>query len=157
LQEVLGSNLAGIPVRRPSKDAPWSLQVLARAHVDIKALKMALYGFFVSAPIGHVLIGALQRAFASRTGTGAKIAQILASNLLIAPIQTVGTYTVSFMPNSNIDLFHPTAFLASMAVINGAKSVDEVIKTVKGGFISVIRVMPVTTLRFEQPTIYNFL
>lgn len=31
-------------------------------------------------------------------------------------------------------------YLASMAVINGAKSVDEIVKTVKGGFFSVIRV-----------------
>jgi hypothetical protein len=91
LQEVLGSNLAGMPVKRPSKDAPLLLHVLARSHVDVKALKMALYGFLVSAPIGHVLIGTLQKAFAGKTGMSAKIAQLLASNLLIAPIQTVGT------------------------------------------------------------------
>jgi len=121
LQEVLGSNLAGVPVKRPSKDASWLLHVLARSHVDVKALKMALYGFLVSAPIGHVLIGALQKAFAGKTGTGAKVVQILANNLLIAPIQTA-------------------AFLTSMAVINGAKTVDEIIKTVRAGFLSVIRI-----------------
>lgn len=53
---------------------------------------MALYGFLVSAPLGHVLVTALQRAFAGKTSTGAKVAQILASNLLVAPIQTVGEY-----------------------------------------------------------------
>jgi hypothetical protein len=31
-----------------------------------------------------------------------------------------------------------------MAVINGAKSLDEVIRTVKGGFFSVIRVSKIT-------------
>lgn len=90
LQEVLGSSLAGMPVKRPAKDTFWLLHALAGTHVDVKALKMALYGFFISAPIGHVLIGTLQKAFAGKTGVGAKIAQIVASNLLVAPIQTTG-------------------------------------------------------------------
>lgn len=90
LQEVLGSNLAHLPVKRPSKDTPFLFHALANVHVDIKAVKMAIYGFLVSAPISHVLIGTLQKAFAGKTGAGAKIAQILASNLLISPIQTSG-------------------------------------------------------------------
>jgi peroxisomal membrane protein 2 len=90
LQEVLGSNLAGMPVKRPAKDAPFPLHILAGLHVDIKAVKMAIYGFLVSAPIGHVLIGTLQSAFSGKTGTGAKIAQLLANNLLVSPIQTSG-------------------------------------------------------------------
>lgn len=49
---------------------------------------MAIYGFLVSAPLSHILIGVLQKAFAGQTSTRAKISQILASNLLIAPIQT---------------------------------------------------------------------
>lgn len=79
-----------MPVKRPAKDAFWLLHALAAIHIDGKALKMALYGFLVSAPIGHVLIGTLQKAFAGKIGTGAKIAQILASNLFVAPIQTAG-------------------------------------------------------------------
>jgi len=110
-----------MPTKRPAKDASWLEHGLAGSHIDVKALKMAVYGLLVSAPIGHVLIGALQKAFAGKTGTGAKIAQILASNLLVAPVQTA-------------------AFLASIAIINGAKSADEVIKTVKAGFFSVIRI-----------------
>lgn len=51
-----------------------------------------MYGFFVSAPMGHFFVGLLQRAFAGRTSTGAKIAQILASNLLIAPITCSGEF-----------------------------------------------------------------
>jgi len=121
LQEVLGSHIAGLPVKSPSRNAPTIVHILARGYVDIKAIKMALYGFLISAPLGHVLVGALQKAFAGKTGTGARIAQILASNLVVAPIQTA-------------------AFLASMAVINGAKSLEEVIKTIKSGFLQVIRI-----------------
>lgn len=58
---------------------------------------MAVYGSCVSAPLGHLLVGTLQRAFAGKTGTGAKIAQILASNLLIAPIQTTGAFDLGFV------------------------------------------------------------
>ncbi|KAF8640634.1 hypothetical protein AX17_000291 [Amanita inopinata Kibby_2008] len=117
LQEVLGSSLAGVPVHKPTHNASVVTQILSRAHVNTKALKMALYGFLVSAPLSHYLIGFLQRTFAGKTGKGARIAQILASNLLVAPIQT-------------------TAYLASMAIING----KDVAKTVSGGFLPVIRV-----------------
>jgi peroxisomal membrane protein 2 len=127
LQEVLGSNLAGLPVKKPSRDAPFLVHVLARSHIDLKAIKMALYGMLLSAPMSHYLVGALQRAFAGKTGLGARIAQILASNLLIAPIQTA-------------------VYLSSMAVINGAKSYKEVIGTVRAGFFSVIRVRLFTLL-----------
>ncbi|TDL28583.1 hypothetical protein BD410DRAFT_781095 [Rickenella mellea] len=126
IQEVLASHLAGVPSPRPPKDAPAVSHVLARAKVDAKALKMALYGILISAPLGHVLVGRLQKAFAGKTGTGAKVAQILASNLLIAPIQT-------------------TVYLASIAVINGAKSVDDVIRTIKGGFFAVMRITWITS------------
>lgn len=87
VQEILGSHLAGTPTQRPPKEAPDVIHLLARAKIDTKALKMALYGFLVSAPLSHILVGNLQRFFAGKTGTGAKIAQIIASNLLIAPIQ----------------------------------------------------------------------
>ncbi|KAJ7293445.1 hypothetical protein C8J57DRAFT_1444659 [Mycena rebaudengoi] len=126
LQEVLGSNIAHMPVKKPARDAPIILHLLARAHVDTRALKMAVYGALVSAPLSHFLVGALQRAFAGKTGTGAKIAQIFASNLLVAPVQTA-------------------AYLASMAVISGAKSLGEVINTIKAGFFSVIRITWITS------------
>ncbi|KAF9015516.1 hypothetical protein BDQ17DRAFT_1341210 [Cyathus striatus] len=121
LQEVLGSNLSHSPVKRPSSDAPIIAHLLARARVDLKALKMALYGFLVSAPLSHYLVGALQKAFAGKTSPRAKVAQIIANNLVVSPIQTV-------------------AFLASMAIINGSKSLEDVVKTVKAGFFSVIRI-----------------
>ncbi|KAG6911540.1 hypothetical protein DXG01_011842 [Tephrocybe rancida] len=121
LQEVLGSTLAGVPVKRPAKNAPSVVHALAALNIDSKALKMAIYGFLVSAPMGHYLTGTLQKAFAGKTGTGAKIGQILAHSLLVSPITSA-------------------VFLASMAVINGAKTIDEVVKTVKAGFVSVLRV-----------------
>jgi hypothetical protein len=41
---------------------------------------MAVYGAFISAPLGHVLISILQKVFAGRTSLKAKILQIIASN-----------------------------------------------------------------------------
>ncbi|PPQ63005.1 hypothetical protein CVT24_006111 [Panaeolus cyanescens] len=120
LQEILGSNLSGTPAR-VSKGASLPVRALQSVHVDLKAVKMAIYGFLVSAPLSHYLVGLLQKAFAGKTSAGAKVAQIVASNLLISPIQA-------------------SAYLSSMAIINGASSVQEVIKTVKAGFFSVIRV-----------------
>ncbi|KAM6498423.1 hypothetical protein JOM56_006371 [Amanita muscaria] len=117
LQEVLGNHFAGVPIRKPPYNAPFTTQLLARSHVNVKSAKMALYGFLVSAPMSHYLIGLLQRAFAGKTSKGARLAQILASNLLVAPIQT-------------------SAYLASMAIING----KDISKTIKEGFFTVIRV-----------------
>jgi len=45
--------------------------------------KMAVYGAFISAPLGHVLISILQKVFAGRTSLKAKILQILVSNLIV--------------------------------------------------------------------------
>lgn len=45
--------------------------------------KMSLYGMFISAPLGHLLIGILQKIFAGRTSLKAKILQILVSNLIV--------------------------------------------------------------------------
>jgi hypothetical protein len=46
--------------------------------------KMALYGAFISAPLGHVMISILQRLFAGRTSLKAKILQIAVSNLIVS-------------------------------------------------------------------------
>lgn len=45
--------------------------------------KMAAYGALVSAPMGHVLIWCLQKAFQGRTSLRAKILQIIVSNLIV--------------------------------------------------------------------------
>ncbi len=117
--------------------------LLARAKIDSKAIKMALYGFCISAPLGHTLVGLLQKAFAGKTTTKDKIMQILASNLILAPVQISGApLSLCLKVGSDTDFGSYTVYLASMAVINGAKSVDEVLRTVKGGFMNVMRVGP---------------
>jgi len=113
--------LAGVPIVKLPKDAPATAHILAAARIDLKSVKMGVYGAFISAPMSHYLVGALQKAFAGKTSATAKVAHILANNILIAPIQTV-------------------VFLACMAIINGAKSLEEIKRTVKGGFFSVIKV-----------------
>jgi len=121
LQEILGSNIAGVPIARPSKDASAITRILAAARIDSKSLQMGAYGAFIAAPMSHYLVGTLQKLFAGKTSPTARAAQILANNILIAPVQTI-------------------VFLASMAVINGAKSFEEIKRTVKSGFFSVIRI-----------------
>ncbi|EXJ76726.1 uncharacterized protein A1O5_01234 [Cladophialophora psammophila CBS 110553] len=96
--------------------------------------KMAAYGAFISAPMGHVLIGLLQWVFAGRTSLKAKILQILTSNLVIAPIQN-------------------TVYLASMAIIAGARTWHQVRATIRAGFWPVMRVSWITSplaLAFAQ-------
>jgi hypothetical protein len=46
--------------------------------------KMAVYGAFISAPLGHVMISLLQRLFAGRTSLKSKILQIIVSNLIVS-------------------------------------------------------------------------
>lgn len=52
-------------------------------YLNSRIPKMALYGAFVSAPLGHLLISILQKVFAGRTSLKAKIFQILISNLIV--------------------------------------------------------------------------
>jgi peroxisomal membrane protein 2 len=89
LQEVLANHIAGVPVPA-SNNAPVYEQVLAAAKINSRAAKMAVYGAFISAPMNHVLVGTLQRVFAGQTGGRAKLLQLLASNIFIAPIQAGG-------------------------------------------------------------------
>ena len=48
--------------------------------------KMAVYGAFVSAPLGHWMIKLLQRLFKDRTSLRAKILQIVVSNLIVRTV-----------------------------------------------------------------------
>jgi len=124
-QEVLANHIAGVPVY-PPKDAPPPRRVLAAAKIDTRALKIAAYGFLVSAPMGHVLVGTLQRVFAGKTSSRAKIGQLLANNLIIAPIQ-------SFV------------FLACMSIISGAYTSRSILSGVKAGYMKVLKVTWVTS------------
>ena len=53
-------------------------------YVSSRVPKMAIYGAFISAPLGHVLISILQKMFAGRTSLRAKILQIVVSNLVVS-------------------------------------------------------------------------
>jgi len=121
IQEVLATHLAGVSARRVSKDAPFYAHALAHAKIESKAPKMTLYGMLVSAPLSHMLVGSTQKMFAGKTGLGAKVGQLLVSNLVVAPIQIA-------------------VYLSCTAVINGARTVDDVQKTVKAGFMNALRV-----------------
>ena len=96
--------------------------------------KMAIYGAFVSAPLGHLLITLLQKMFKNRTSLKAKLLQILVSNLIISPIQN-------------------TVYLACMALIAGARTFHQVRATVRAGFLPVMKVSWITSplaLAFAQ-------
>ncbi|KAE8348876.1 hypothetical protein BDV28DRAFT_74885 [Aspergillus coremiiformis] len=96
--------------------------------------KMLLYGMFISAPLGHFLVGILQKVFAGRTSLKAKVLQILASNLIVSPIQNV-------------------VYLSSMAVITGARTFHQVRATIRAGFMPVMKVSWITSpvaLAFAQ-------
>ncbi|KAG7099060.1 hypothetical protein E1B28_000935 [Marasmius oreades] len=120
LQEVVASHIAGAPVKKPSRNAPILQHLLARARIDTRAVKLAIYGFLVSAPLSHVLVGSLQKFFAGKVGVQAKMAQIFVHNLLISPIQAL-------------------AYLTSMAIINGARTKEGIARTIKTGFWPVVR------------------
>ncbi|MCJ1363810.1 hypothetical protein MMC16_002919 [Acarospora aff. strigata] len=103
-------------------------------YISSRVPKMAVYGAFISAPLGHLLISILQKLFAGRTSLKAKILQILVSNLVVSPIQN-------------------TIYLASMAIIAGARTFHQVRATVKSGFLPVMKVSWVTSplaLAFAQ-------
>ena len=125
-------------------------------YVSSRVPKMAVYGAFISAPLGHVLISILQKMFAGRTTLRAKILQILVSNLIVRipaterlPQQnrllTLGVIKVSPIQN--------TVYLASMAIIAGARTFHQVRATVRAGFMPVMKVSWITSplaLAFAQ-------
>jgi peroxisomal membrane protein 2 len=82
---------------------------------------MAAYGAFISAPLSHFFVGFFQKLFAGRTGAIAKIGQLIGMLSIQTPITAV-------------------VYIASMAVINGARSAETVSKTVQMGLPSVLRV-----------------
>lgn len=108
LQELLASIIA--------KDRPKH-----GTYLTPRVPKMALYGSIISAPLGHILVTLLQKAFAGKTSTKAKVLQIIVSNLIVSPIQN-------------------TVYLACMAIISGARTFHQVRATVKTGFMPVMKV-----------------
>ncbi|PWN50797.1 hypothetical protein IE53DRAFT_368607 [Violaceomyces palustris] len=142
LAEILAGKLAGVaPATKVSEKEAAQQQPLRllkayaeAAGINERAAKMAFYGFFISAPMGHVLTGLLQKAFAGKTSTKDKILQIITSNLTVA-------------------VFANTVYLSCMAYINGARGVDRISKAVKASFWPVMRVTWLTspvTIAFAQ-------
>jgi len=111
LQEVLASRLARL-YQQPAQKAT---AVRNEPIVSSKAWKMAIYGAFVSAPMGHFLIGTLQKSFAGKTSKLARFGQVLASNIFVAPVQAF-------------------VYLFSMCVINGLRDPQAILQSVKARF-----------------------
>lgn len=111
---------------------------------------MAAYGALISAPLGHLLISILQRVFANRTSLKAKILQILVSNLVVSqPYFPKPT----FIDTGQVAPIQNTVYLASMAVIAGARTWHQVRATVRAGFMPVMKVSWITSpiaLAFAQ-------
>lgn len=99
------------------------------SYVSSRVPKMALYGFFISAPLSHYLILALQKAFRGKQGVLYKILQILASNLIISPIMS-------------------SVFVSYMAIVAGARSFGQIKKTWSQTILPVLKsswcVSPIT-------------
>ena len=131
--------MSGTPAN-VSKGASAMVRSLQSIHLNAKAIKMAIYGFLVTAPLSHVLVGLLQKAFAGKTSPRARAVQLLANNLFVAPIQASGNQYHKYFSFFSQTSPPSPVYLASMAVINGATSLDDIIKTVKAGFFSVVRV-----------------
>ena len=120
--------------------------------------KMVLYGMFISAPLGHVLVGILQKVFAGRTSLKAKILQILASNLIVRSVPPFSLLPGWLPPGCEmlIEQVSPTqnaVYLTSMAIIAGARTFHQVRATVRAGFLPVMKVSWITSpiaLAFAQ-------
>jgi len=120
LSEIIAGHVAGSPpppLSAKERTGFLPLDVLKQNH---KAIKLGLYGFFVSAPLGHTLLAILQRVFAGKTSARAKVLQIVASNLFISPIQQ-------------------TVYIAAMAIINGASSPQAIKAAIKMSFWKVMK------------------
>ena len=126
LQEVLARHLAGVPTRKVHSSAGPLEHLFAATKVNAKAFKMGLFGFLISAPLGHVLVKTMHRMFAGRSGPGAKLGMLATSLLVIAPIQIA-------------------VFLTNSAVVEGARTGDAIMRVLKRGFAPVLGVTWITS------------
>ncbi|KAF5026343.1 hypothetical protein F66182_1551 [Fusarium sp. NRRL 66182] len=112
--------------------------------VTSRVPKMAFYGAFVSAPLSHLFVTAMQRIFQGRTGLAAKVLQSLLTYLLVLPVQNA-------------------VYLSSMAVIAGANTVQQVRGVLRTRLLSMMKVTwavhPVITALVENviPPLYRVL
>lgn len=98
----------------------------AQLGINKRALQMFIYGFAISAPLGHVMTGVLQRAFAGKTTARDRVMQIITANLTTAVISN-------------------TVYLICMAYINGARSIDRIIGIWRSSFMFLMRVTWLTS------------
>src|SRR2546430_8940575 len=125
-------------------------------HFTSRVPKMAAYGAFISAPLGHFLIHILQKMFSGRTSIKAKVMQILVSNLIVRLPRSAAhsvrlILTVFFL--RQISPIQNTVYLASMAIIAGARTFHQVRATIRAGFMPVMKVSWITSplaLAFAQ-------
>lgn len=136
VQEYAAGRIVGV---KPPQIEATGIAPLDWAKRNQKAFKLAAYGAFISAPLSHTLVGILQRSFAGDNGSRAKIKMILASNLFVSPILN-------------------TAYLVSMAVINGARTKEQVKAFLKLAFFPLMRLSWISSpismavaQRFLQP------
>jgi peroxisomal membrane protein 2 len=87
----VANHLAGVPLRS-GKASPVYTRALSAAKIDLRAFKLAIYGFLVGAPLSHVLVSALQKAFEGKETPLYKILFLIANNILVAPVQTAGQH-----------------------------------------------------------------
>ena len=113
-------------------------------YVNSRVPKMAAYGAFISAPLGHFLISILQRMFSGRTSLTAKIMQILVSNLIVRlhhpQTKRLGCRAGLTTSNFQVAPIQNTVYLASMAVIAGARTFHQIRATIRAGFMPVMKV-----------------
>jgi peroxisomal membrane protein 2 len=140
LAEVLAGKFAGVaPTTKELPPAPVSQEkaveqqplryikaLLAVAGINDRVAQMFVYGFCISAPLGHLMTGVLQRAFAGKTTTRDKIQQIITANLTTAVLSN-------------------TVYIISMAYINGARSTDKIKAAVKANLGFLMKVTWVTS------------
>ncbi|CAG8617641.1 13398_t:CDS:2 [Ambispora leptoticha] len=118
LQEYIAQELSG---SRKRKLKQIEKKTIFGSENNERVVKMVIYGFFISGPLGHFLFQTLNKVFAGRTTSGAKLLQIIASNLIISPIQNA-------------------VFLAAMAIIGGVKTPAHVYGVVRDSLWKLMRI-----------------
>ncbi|BGP17386.1 hypothetical protein JCM10213v2_005404 [Rhodosporidiobolus nylandii] len=109
---------------RVEKPQEGQLQAVLRQYAG--AAKLAGYGALVAAPLDHFLYTLLSRAFVGRSGKRWKLAEVVAANALIVPVQNA-------------------VYLAVLSVIGGARSARQVLNDVKAGFADVTKITVVVS------------
>ncbi|KAK4703886.1 hypothetical protein P7C70_g2328, partial [Phenoliferia sp. Uapishka_3] len=120
-QELLAGKLAGSPPEELSKAQRTGLPPVDWIKKNHRAVKLAIYGFFVAAPLAHTLTGRLQKAFAGKTAPKDRIMMIVVQYLLLSPIQN-------------------TAYIAGLAVIAGATSLAQIRGAIRENFLRIMKI-----------------